>query len=233
MRRSTVVQRNVRLDVQHGRAVHHVGAAEVDACAIDTLHLDQRQTDRARTVRRPRTEHADTLPVQPRRCHLGLGGAAVAMEMIDDPHVREIRQAVERMRWIRERGGVQLDAAGQLGGDAWLAWNGAFAGELRPDDADRLECGGGRRISDACVIGSVQNRMGQCCCSVGGCDGLFSAGFRITRRIIGTAKVFECIENVLDIFAVHLIQRGDLLSVERGVRFVLDWIGCCVMDGRT
>lgn len=90
-------------------------------------------------MRRPRAEHANAFAVQTRRRHLRAAARLVAMEVIDDPHVREIVQAGQRVLRIGEGRIVQLDAAQKLGADGGLTWNGTLFSEHGSNGADRPE----------------------------------------------------------------------------------------------
>ena len=67
--------------------------------AVDPFEPDEREANQVGPMRRPARKDAGALAAQPRRLHLGLDDlvAAIAMEEEEEPHVRELFEAVERV----------------------------------------------------------------------------------------------------------------------------------------
>mmetsp|Transcript_6567 Transcript_6567/g.27299 ORF Transcript_6567/g.27299 Transcript_6567/m.27299 type:complete len:279 (+) Transcript_6567:1002-1838(+) len=92
-----VAEGQVRLDVEHGRAVDEVGSGERQGprAGVRRDHAAEAQADGQRPVRRARRERAHRFAVQPRDADLRLDRAAVpcvpivgvGVEDVDDPDV--------------------------------------------------------------------------------------------------------------------------------------------------
>mmetsp|Transcript_47137 Transcript_47137/g.156232 ORF Transcript_47137/g.156232 Transcript_47137/m.156232 type:complete len:326 (-) Transcript_47137:171-1148(-) len=136
-----VGERDVRLDVDHRRAVAQVDARQVQRVPLDSEQPHERQADAVGAVRRAGRVEAGLCAVQPRRAHLRLRrAAAVAVEEPQQPDVREGAQALECVRGVEcaRRVGGEAEAELRAGGghDAALARRAILLHERRSDSPD-------------------------------------------------------------------------------------------------
>ena len=88
-----VEERDVRLQVEHGRAVEQVEPADDDRVGLDGHDLGEREPERVRPARRARRERPARLVVEERRHRLVPAGRLV--EVCQHPDVREARDVAQ------------------------------------------------------------------------------------------------------------------------------------------